>query len=496
LELRASEENYRLLFETNPHPMWVYETETLRFLAVNQAAIAHYGFTRDEFLSMTLREVRPSEEVPALLAALWNERGRDQRRLKTVHRKKSGELIDVEIISHRLPHGGRPARLVVANDITEHLRLEEQFRQAQKMEAVGHLAGGIAHDFNNLLTVITGYSDLLLGRAAEAAPERRPLAEIAAAAARAAELTRQLLAFSRRQALRPRVLDLNALVSRVQSFLERLLGEHIQLETRLSPGAWPVRVDPAQMEQVIVNLAVNARDAMPDGGRLTLSTANITANGRHYVSLEVCDTGCGMDAATRAHIFEPFFTTKGPNKGTGLGLPTAQGIILQSGGSIDVESEPGQGTTIRISLPRVNAALDVDEIPEVVPRGGRETILLVEDQDAVRKLARRTLEEYGYHVLEAASAAEALELAQGTPERIHLAVTDVVMPGMSGREMVERLMMQRPGLLALFISGYSSDLLAPEGELVPGIRFLQKPFTPAALALKVRCVLDAGRASG
>jgi signal transduction histidine kinase len=385
-------------------------------------------------------------------------------------------------------------------------RSEEQLRQAQKMEAIGQLAGGVAHDFNNLLTIISGYSDLLLNGILrpQDATAREAVGEIRKAAERAAGLTRQLLAFSRRQVLAPQVLVLNSVVQDVDKMLRRLIGEDIQLSCRLAADLGTVKADPGQIEQVLLNLAVNARDAMPRGGRLTIETANIMLDENYarthpeiqpgpFVMLAVTDTGCGMDAATLRRIFEPFFTTKGPGKGTGLGLATVYGIVKQSGGSIYVYSEVDRGTSFKVYLPRLEADPIADLPPIAAPvqqAGGQETLLIVEDDDAVRALTRTVLRDNSYNVIEAIDADTALNWVEEHNQPIHLLVTDVVMPGMSGRELAERLKEQRPEMKVLFMSGYTDDAVVRHGLLDAEIAFLQKPFTPNALARKVREVLD------
>lgn len=380
--------------------------------------------------------------------------------------------------------------------------LEEQLCQAQKMEAIGRLAGGIAHDFNNLLLVITGFSELLLNQYRHDDQLCRKINYIKQAGDSAAALTEQLLAFSRKQVLVPKVLDLNAIVVGMSAMLQRLLGEDIELATVLDPALGSVKADPSQLEQVLMNLAANARDAMPDGGRLTIGTANVEITGAcphgellppgRYAELTVNDTGVGMDAETQARIFEPFFTTKERGKGTGLGLSTVYGIVKQSGGYIFVSSEPGHGTTFKVYLPRV------DETVEAVKGGqdaqglpnGRETVLLVEDDPTVRSLVRTRLEQLGYTVLEARHGFEALIIASQHPAPIQLLVTDVVMPQMSGRDLADRLMLSRPDIKVLYMSGYATNTIAQGGVLNPGAAFLQKPCSMEALAHKVREVLD------
>jgi len=383
-------------------------------------------------------------------------------------------------------------------------RTQAQLIQAQKMEAVGRLAGGVAHDFNNLLTIITGRSRLLLERLDPDGPLRRHVQLIDQTAERAAALTQQLLAFSRKQVLQPKVLDLNAVVTSTEKMLRRLIGEDIELLTRRGSDLGSVEADPGQLEQMILNLAVNARDAMPRGGRLTIETANVELDPafvrRHpgaqpgaHVALVVSDIGMGMDADTQAHLFEPFFTTKGPGQGTGLGLATVYGIVKQSGGYISVESELGRGTSFTIYLPRIEQAAEAVE-PGSDAAGtpqGSETILLVEDEDGVRDLTREILEMSGYTVLEARHGAEALVVGEQHPGPIHLLVSDVVMPQMGGRELADRLRALRQGIKVLFMSGYMDDAIGHHGALDPGTNLLPKPFSPDALARKVREVLDA-----
>ncbi|HUE74875.1 MAG TPA: response regulator [Pirellulaceae bacterium] len=399
---------------------------------------------------------------------------------------------------------GNPQEIVGSwLDITERKRLEEQFRQAQKLEAIGRLAGGVAHDFNNLLTVIIGYSELILETFQSDDPLRKFVEEIIRAGVNGASLTRQLLAFSRRQLLVSVVVDFNDLLAKMEKMLSRLIEEDIDLVIRPAPGLWPIRVDSGQMEQVVMNLVVNARDAMPNGGKLTIETDNVVLDDMYvrvhpqarkgeHVRICVSDNGCGMDAATRARIFEPFFTTKKVDEGTGLGLPTVYGIVAQSGGHIGVYSEPGLGTTFRIYIPRDSG--DVPQAPFAAKlpsqSRGTETVLLVEDAEHVRSLARLALQKKGYQVLEAGHPHEALRMLETFPDPVHILVTDVVMPAMSGRQLAERLAADWPGMKVLFISGYTDDAVMRHGILEKGTPFLQKPFTPDALAQKVREVLD------
>jgi two-component system cell cycle sensor histidine kinase/response regulator CckA len=379
--------------------------------------------------------------------------------------------------------------------------LEQQLLLSQKLEAVGRLAGGVAHDFNNVLTAILGSTELLLLDTPPGASHREELDIIRDAAVRAQELIRQLLAFSERQVLNPVVLDLNRLVKNVNKMLRRLIGEDIALVTTLAPDLGAVRADPGQIEQVLVNLAVNARDAMPQGGQLAIATQHVDiANGSvagpvppgRYVLLRVTDTGVGMDHETQLRVFDPFFTTKPRGKGSGLGLATVHGIVRQSGGAITVESAPGAGATFRIYLPRVTAPLDPVAASAVVtaPARGSETVLLAEDEELVRIMARKVLEQAGYRVLATAGGAEALTIAAGHDGPIHLLLTDVVMPEMSGRELMRRLIARRPEVRVLYMSGYADEAIAQHGVLDPGTAFMQKPFTPGALARRVREVLD------
>jgi nitrogen-specific signal transduction histidine kinase len=402
----------------------------------------------------------------------------------------------------RKPDGQVEFYEAFVRDITNQRQLEAQLAQAQKMEAIGRLAGGVAHDFNNLLTVILSYSDLLLEDLPAESSDREDVTQIRKAAQGASELTRQLLAFSRQQVLLPKVVDINASVSGIERLLTRVLREDIKLACTLASDAGMIRVDPGQLEQVIMNLAVNARDAMPGGGLLTIETANVDLDADYlrahpmakpgpYVMLAVTDTGMGMDAATQARIFEPFFTTKDVGKGTGLGLATVQGIVQQSGGFIWVYSEPDHGTVFKIYLPRVDEAPSQEAVTNADDVRGTETILIAEDVPAVRAVTREMLKRYGYHVLEAADGLTALQVAADYKETIHLLLTDVVMPDLSGRDLAERFKTLRPAMKVVFMSGYTDDAVVRHGILQEGIAYLQKPFTPVSLAKKVRVVLGA-----
>jgi two-component system cell cycle sensor histidine kinase/response regulator CckA len=499
--LRASEEQYRLLFDNNPQPMWVYDGDSMRFLAVNDAAVRHYGYSREEFVSMTLRDIRPPEELPDFEAQVRGRRDSATREafdpLRTWrHRRKDGSLIEVAVSVSPIRFEQREAWLVLAIDVTERRRLEAQLLQAQKMESIGRLAAGIAHDFNNLLGVITGFGELARRQIADGDPVARRLDEILKAASKAAELTRQLLAFSRKQVLELRVLDLGAVLADMDTLLRRLIGEHIQLVTIYAQKLGHVRADAGQLSQVIVNLALNARDAMPQGGRLIVETADVDldesyAAGRpevrpgRYVMLSVSDTGVGMAAETLARIFEPFFTTKEAGRGTGLGLATVYGIIKQLGGNVWTYSELGRGTSFRIYLPRVDEAVQPAEPRSDAGVRGTETILVVEDDEALRSIIAEVLGEHGYSVLTACNGTEALAEADRDRRPIDLVISDMVMPGMGGDELSRRL----GSLRFLFMSGYT-EASAQEGSATLGAAFLQKPFTPGTLLRKAREALE------
>jgi PAS domain S-box-containing protein len=477
-------------------------------LYVNPAFERTSGYSQAEVTGRTPRMMKSGQHDDAFYQELWTSISAGQVwRGRFVNKKKDGTLYteDASITPVRNESDLITTYVSVQHDVSRELELEEQYRQAQKMEAIGRLSGGVAHDFNNLLVVITGYSELLLQRHLnEQSPLYKYVEEIKKAGDSAAGLTRQLLAFSRSQVLQPRILNLNEVIVSLEKMLRRLIGEDIDLVAVPDPNLGQVKADPGQIEQVILNLVVNARDAMPQGGKLTLETANVELDeiytGKHvgvspgqYVMLAVSDTGLGMDAKTQSHIFEPFFTTKEQGKGTGLGLATVFGIVKQSGGDIWVYSEPGQGTTFKIYLPRVDEAVAAVE-PHLANSElltGAETVLLVEDEVGVRTLARRALELSGYTVLEASHGQEALLLFQQQPEPIHLLVTDVVMPGgLNGRELAERLKPLYPDLKVLFMSGYTNEAIVHHGVLEPGLFFLQKPFTPYVLIKKVRDVLD------
>jgi nitrogen-specific signal transduction histidine kinase/CheY-like chemotaxis protein len=400
-----------------------------------------------------------------------------------------------------IAYRGKRAALGYFMDITERKLLEDKLLHAQKMEAVGRLAGGVAHDFNNLLTAIMGYAEMLLGSLRPADPLYRHVQEINDAADRAAALTRQLLAFSRKQILHPKILNLNAVVQDTENMLRRLIGEDIELVARLDPALENIKADPGQIEQILMNLAVNARDAMPQGGKLAFETANVTFSQPHdckfeiaspgnYVMLAVSDTGIGMDAATQEHLFEPFFTTKEMGKGTGLGLSTVYGIVKQSDGCIEVLSRPGFGTAFKIYFPRMAGAASATLPPHITSLQGSETILVVEDDEMVRRLITDIFKIHGYPVLSAGNAGEALLLSERHHAPIHLMLTDVVMPNMSGRDLAERLGPLHPKMKVLYMSGYTDDIISYRGILEEDMLFIQKPFNPQSLLQKVRQILE------
>jgi len=499
--VREAARQFRAVFDGALDAMVIADDEG-RYVEVNAAACGLYGLGRSALLGHWIGDfAAPGLDVAAMWAAFRRE-GRAKDELRIV--RPDGRVRELEFAASAdfLPG----SHLAVFRDVTQRRQLEEQLRQAQKIEAVGRLAGGVAHDFNNLLNVITGYGQMIFRRLADS-PEREKTRAILQAAERAAGLTRQLLAFSRKQVLEPKVLDLNAVVSGMDEMLRRLIGEDIELQADLAPDLGRTRADPGQIEQVLMNLVVNARDAMPRGGRVTLETTNaemdeayvrdhLGARPGRYVTLAVCDTGLGMDAETQKHIFEPFFTTKEKGKGTGLGLATVYGIVKQSEGYIWVDSAPGAGTTVRVFLPRVEGEPVVEPkrpaVPEQEPARGTETVLLVEDEEMVRRMTREVLEGAGYHVLEASSGFAALRVSSGHGGRLDLLLTDVVMPGMSGRELAERLAPVRPGMKVLYMSGHTDDAIFHHGVNQAGTGFLQKPFTPETLERRVRELL--GRA--
>jgi two-component system, cell cycle sensor histidine kinase and response regulator CckA len=512
--LRESRRRYELLVNSVNGVVWEAVWPPLRFTFVSRQAERLLGYPAAAWLDdpdFWPSRVHPDDRE---WAVGYCERAVAERRSHAFEYRMTaadGRTVWVrDIVTVEGGDGGGADLRGIIIDVTEQREAsralrerEEQLRQSQKMEAVGQLAGGVAHDFNNLLTAIGGYAELTLRRLAADSPLRRNLTEIARAASRAAALTRQLLAFSRRQIMQPAVLDLNAVILEIKDMLGRLIAEDVRLETRLSPALGRVRADRGQLEQVILNLVVNARDAMPAGGTLLIETSDVRLDDdyarRHapvepgeYVRLAVSDTGCGMDAETRKHIFEPFFTTKPAGKGTGLGLSTVYGIVKQSGGYVWAYSEVGEGTVFKIYLPRVEEGAAGPRAAEPPGRDlrGTETILLVEDEEQVRGVAREALEASGYKVIQAAGGAEALSLCESRGGEIDLMITDVVMPGMSGPNVAARLPELRPGVKVLFMSGYTDELIVSRGVLQEGVNFIEKPFSPDDLLHKVREVLD------
>jgi two-component system cell cycle sensor histidine kinase/response regulator CckA len=477
-----------------------------RPIFINQAGRRMVGLGAEEDITKThindylpawSAKVNENEGIPsAIKNGTWMG--------ETALLSRNGRQIPVSqvIVAHKTNAGEVGFLSTIMRDLTERKKLEEQFRQAQKMEAVGQLAGGVAHDFNNLLTIISGYSEILLSTLGESDPVRKSVTAISEAGERAAALTRQLLAFSRKTVLEPKVLDLNAAVRETEKLLRRLIGEDILLTTVLDPAIKQVKVDPGQLGQVLMNLAVNARDAMPKGGKLTVETCNVDLDEDYarfhsevrpgqYVKLTVTDTGSGMSPEVKAHIFEPFFTTKGAGKGTGLGLAVVHGIVKQSGGHLEVYSEPGIGTTFKVFLPAAEGKVSAPKGLNAGDAGrGKEIVLLVEDEDGVRGLGLLGLQTNGYTALAAGDAKEALRLVEQQQGRIDLLVTDVVMPGISGPALAEALKLRIPHLKVLFCSGYTDDAVVRHGLVQEKVAFLQKPYSPLTLARKVRQVLD------
>jgi PAS domain S-box-containing protein len=502
--LKESREYLNRIINCIGDPIFVKDRQH-RYAMVNDAHCAFVGFRREEIIGKTLSEFKDR----ALPASIWEEEEKvfqtgqqcDSEETLTDARGKTRFVMTKKALLKASSGGDQIVGII--RDITEHKNLEAQFTQAQKMEAIGILAGGVAHDFNNLLSVIKGYTSLLIEDLGPDSQYCSDLKQIERAGEKATKLTAQLLAFGRKQMLRPEVIDLNAIVKESSKMLQRLIGEDIELNAVTPAGLGLIHADPGQIEQIIMNLAVNARDAMPDGGKLILETANVELDANYaqahsivapgpYVSISISDTGTGMDEATKGRIFEPFFTTKGKGKGTGLGLCTVYGIVQQSSGHIWVYSEPGQGATFKIYFPRIEGktSAPVYEAKLNPDCLGTETILIAEDEDAVRALAGRILRERGYTILDAPNGIEALRLAREHSGPIHLILTDVVMPGMSGKTLVNELESVRPGIKSLYMSGYTDNAIVSHGILDSNIAFLQKPFTLESLVHKVREVVD------
>jgi len=510
--LRESEARYRLLADNTVDCIWIMDMD-LEFTYINPAIEAMTGHTVEEWVGSRLQDHADEENFKKMADAAKEAIQRLPHNrpitLEAVMQGKDGSPIPVEITGKLiLDEEGRPAALQgVTRDISERKELEEQVQQSTKMEAIGRLAGGVAHDFNNALTPILAVSGMMLEEMDQDHPSYEDIREIEEAGQRCAALTRQLLAFGRRQALDMRVMNLNDTVANMEKLLSRVIGEDIELIKFMEDGLGNVKADEGQIEQIIVNLAVNARDAMPNGGKLTIETdkvfldeeyakTHVAVTPGEYVMLAVSDTGQGMDEETIKHIFEPFYTTKKKGTGTGLGLATVYGIVKQSGGNIWVYSEPGKGTTFKMYLPRVDGEASVDRpFTDVSTERltGSETILLVEDEEEVRRVAQRILTSKGYKVLEAASGEEAVELCENYEGDIDILVTDVVMPGMSGRELADKLIATCRGIKIVYMSGYTDNAIVHHGVLEKDTNFLQKPFTSETLAAIVREALDSGR---
>jgi PAS domain S-box-containing protein len=493
---RAAQEQYRLLFDNNPIPIYTYDQTTLAFLAVNEAAVQLYGYGRDEFLAMTLLDLALPQDVPAFREGLSKLAPCAGNSGVWRHRVRDGKLLEVEITSHGLAVGLRPAWLSMVMDVTERSRLEAKLRQAQKMESVGQLASGIAHDFNNLLTVVSGHVGLLMAGPPPGAAAADSLKEISAATRRASDLTRQLMTFSRKHQLHLQVADLNEVVNNVGKMLRRILGEDISLRLDFAPGLPSIKADLGMLEQVLMNLAVNSRDAMPAGGQLLIRTAparideaqarlNPEAAPGQFVCLTFSDTGSGIAPEHLGRIFEPFFTTKELGRGTGLGLATVYGIVKQHQGWIQVASRLTEGTTFQVYFP----AWHEKGVPVVMPSGeqkvigGAETILLVEDEAPLLKLMHHILESYGYKVLDSATGKDALEIWAQQKKKIDLLLSDLILPdGMGGQELAKILQAEKPGLKVIYTSGYDSERLARYHLPAQSAVLIQKPFHARKLA--------------
>jgi two-component system, cell cycle sensor histidine kinase and response regulator CckA len=473
---------------------------------VNPAFERVTGYTRDEVFGQNQRILKSGKQGPDFYQNLWATISSGNTfKGQMVNKRKDGTFFtEAATISPVRDPAGRIVNYVaVKRDITEHLRLSAQFQQAQKMESVGRLAGGVAHDFNNMLSVIIGYTELALDKVEPSGPLHADLQEIFQAARRSADITRQLLAFARKQTISPKVIDLNETVEGMLKMLRRLLGEDIDLAWLPKGGLWPIKIDPAQIDQIMANLCVNARDAIGGVGRITIDTHPVTFDAGYcadhpgfvpgdFVLLSVSDDGCGMDKETLSNIFEPFFTTKGEGLGTGLGLPTVFGIVKQNNGFINVYSEPETGTIFRVYLPRHVGKAEKSGVEKVaeIPSGQGETVLLVEDEPAIIHMCQMMLERLGYQVLTSGKPSEALRLAENHPGGLHLLITDVVMPEMNGRELADKLYGLFPGIKILFMSGYTADVIAHQGVLEEGVNFIQKPFSFKDLSVKVRATLD------
>jgi two-component system cell cycle sensor histidine kinase/response regulator CckA len=500
------------IFKDSLNEIYLFEPDSLRFVQANPAALNNLGYTMEELKKLTVLDIKPemtAESFTRFIAPLIKKET-PRVVFETVHKRKNQSLYNVEIHLQFLKHERRSLFTAIVLDITdrkraeeEKVQLEEQYRQAQKMESIGRLAGGVAHDFNNALSVITGFTEMALDDIDPKGQLHEDLTEVLKAAKRAADITRQLLAFARKQIISPRLIDPNETIESMLKMLERLIGEDINLAWLPGSNPWPVKMDPSQIDQILVNLCINARDAIEGVGKITIEINKVTFDSAYcaehvgfipgeFVLLAVSDNGCGMDKEVLDNIFEPFFTTKDADKGTGLGLATIYGIIKQNKGFINVYSEPGKGTTIKIYLPRHKTSMveTQGESTTKIPQGSGETILLVEDDVSIVKLVGKNLKGLGYTVLTACTPVEAIDLAKEHASEILLLVTDVIMPEMNGRELSERLQSQYPNLKCIFMSGYTANVIAHHGVLDKGMEFIQKPFSKIDLAMIVRKVLD------
>jgi len=506
--LRESEEKFRTFFQNHPAVKLIIDPDAGYIVEANEAAVKFYGWSMEQLRRMRIQDINTLS--PEQVEMEMQKAGSRKRiHFEFRHRRADGSIRDVEVFSGWVAIKGKKLLHSIIHDITEHRKLEEQYRQAQKMEAVGRLAGGVAHDYNNILSVIIGYTELAMAKVGPADPLHDDLEQIYTAAGRSRDITRQLLAFARKELIAPEVIDLNASVQSLLRILRRLIGEDITLAWLPGSGLWPVLMDPSQLDQVLANLCVNARDAIADVGKITIETGTVTFDAAYcaehagfvpgdFVLLSVSDDGCGMDRETRDNIFEPFFTTKGIGQGTGLGLATVYGIVKQNNGFINVYSEPGEGTTFRIYLPR--HAGDISEkrrqTAEITQKGSGETLLVVEDEISILKMAERILTNLNYTVLTAQTPSAALQLAEARAGEISLLLTDVVMPEMNGRELADKMQSLCPGIKCLYMSGYTANVIAHRGVLDKGFHFIQKPFSIKDLADKVRAALHEGDARG
>jgi len=504
--LKESEERYRIIFEGASEGILVADMETRRFRYCNPAICGMLGYSEEELIGLCVTDIHPKESLDHVLAEFEAQARGDKVLAPSLPcLRKDGSVVFADVQTTAAVIDGRECNVGFFTDVTQRRQIEAQLRQTQKMEAIGTLAGGVAHDFNNILTTIIGYADLMLMDIDTDKPLTEEIEEIKIAGERAAALTRQLLAFSRKQIVEPKIMDLNKLLTGIEKMLVRLIGEDIEILMIQEPALWKVEIDPGQMEQVIMNLAVNAKDAMPSGGKLTIETVNMDLNDNYfdehgivekqpgsYVVLTVSDTGIGMDKGVQEHIFDPFYTTKEKGKGTGLGLSTIYGIVKQNNGFIWVYSEPGQGSTFKIYLPKVKRDVKEEEKGQTTVENlsGSETVLIVEDDTSIRKLAQKSLQPHGYRVLVAENGEDALKISKEHEGTIDLIITDVVMPKMGGKETADRLQALHPQMKVIYMSGYTDNAIVRHGVLASGLNFLEKPFSPRALARKVREVLD------